>query len=211
MPLAYIPKHFSFTELNKQHDFIEKYNFGQLIVVKQDSLNIAHLPFLLDRDCKPQGTLLSHVAASNPIWKDLTAARVIAVFTGPHSYISPRWYKTKDQVPTWNYSAIYVQGTARIIPPNTLDKLLTRLVEKEENQLVSRDKWSISNISDSRYQMMQKSIVGIELNIKGIEAKLKMSQNRDPVDQLEVIAALKALGSETAVAVASAIETQSIG
>ncbi|MBH69145.1 MAG: transcriptional regulator [Rhodospirillaceae bacterium] len=210
MPLAYIPKHFTFTKLKKQHDFIDKYNFGQLIVVKQDSLNITHLPFLLDRDCKPKGKLLSHVAVSNPIWKDLEAARVIAVFSGPHAYISPRWYETNDQVPTWNYSAIYVQGTARIIEPETLDELLTRLVEKEENQLVSRDKWSTQDISDSKYQMMRKSIVGIELNIEEIEAKLKMSQNRTTVDQLGVVAALKALGSDTAAAVASAIETKSI-
>ena len=208
MSVAYIPKQFSFDGLIKQHDFIEKHNFGQLIVAKTRTLNVAHLPFFLDRNFKPKGRLLCHVATSNPIWEDIHSANVVAVFSGPHAYISPKWYVTNDQVPTWNNSAIYAHVTAKIIEQPDLGKHLSQLVEREE-KLMSPDKpWSVEEISSATYESMQKYIIGIELSISSIEAKMKMSQNRNPEDRMGVVEQLEVIGSEQTRSVASMIKSE---
>ncbi len=114
----YIPEAFAERDVERARSLITAHSFGMLIIPRSDGTpEIAHLPFLLDTDPAPYGTLRAHVARANPI-ADLLAndVPVVAVFTGPHAYVSPRWYvDPAKNVPTWSFTAVHAHGTARKI------------------------------------------------------------------------------------------------
>lgn len=85
----YIPTAFEQTDQNKLHEFIEANSFGLLVSTHVGEPFATHLPFLLQRDSGPHGCLFGHVARANPQWRDLDGQTVLAIFTGPHAYISP--------------------------------------------------------------------------------------------------------------------------
>ena len=206
MSVTYIPRHFEFHGLKEKHDFIDTYNFGQLICTNGDNLNIAFLPFSLIRSNFPLGALQCHVARNNSIWRDIKKGRMTAIFSGPHAYISPRWYSSSDQVPTWNYSAVFAEGRATLLNDDQLTRLLKTLTDSEENRTRNKSKWSTKEVGTTKYRSMMKAIVGIELQIEKIYGKLKMSQNRSSKDRVGAINGLRESESENHVAVAKMIK-----
>src|SRR4051812_5840105 len=106
----YVPAAFAEPDRGRLHEFIEAYSFG-LLVSSHRGPFATHLPFLLDRTAGPHGTLVGHMARANPQWHDLDGREVLAVFSGPHAYVSPSWYEADDVVPTWNYVAVHARGT----------------------------------------------------------------------------------------------------
>src|SRR5271170_5889712 len=110
----YIPAAFAESDLTKLHDFIEQHSFG-LLVSQVDGLPFAaHLPFLLERTAGPHGTLVGHMARANPQWREANGQTALAIFSGPHDYISPTWYEAEQVVPTWNYTAVHAYGRVQI-------------------------------------------------------------------------------------------------
>src|SRR2546421_8219004 len=111
----YIPAAFAEPDLTKLHEFVEQNSFS-LLVSMVDGLPFAtHLPFLLERTAGRQGTLVGHVARANPQWRELAGQTALAIFSGPHAYISPTWYEAQRVVPTWNYTAVHASGRVEII------------------------------------------------------------------------------------------------
>src|SRR5258706_538307 len=111
----YIPAAFAETDLTKLHAFIEQHSFG-LLVSQVDGLPFAsHLPLLLERTVGPRGTLVGHMARANSQWREAAGQTVLAIFSGPHAYISPTWYEAEQVVPTWNYTAVHAYGTMQIL------------------------------------------------------------------------------------------------
>ena len=206
MSVTYIPRHFEFHGLKEKHDFIDTYNFGQLICTNGDNLNIAFLPFSLNLTNFPLGSLQCHVARNNSIWRDIKKGRVTAIFLGPHAYISPRWYSNSDQVPTWNYSAVFAEGRATLLDDDQLIPLLKTLTDSEENRTRNKSKWSTKEVGTPKYRSMMKAIVGIELQIEKIYGKLKMLQNRSSKDRVGAINGLGEGASENHLAVAKMIK-----
>ena len=206
MSVTYVPKHFEFHGLKEKHDFIDTYNFGQLICTHRDNLNIAFLPFLLNRTSFPLGSLQCHVARNNLIWRDIKKGRMTAVFSGPHAYISPRWYSSLDQVPTWNYSAVFAEGPVRLLNDDQVFPLLTKLTNNEENRTWNNIKWPTREVEASKYGSMMRAIVGIELQIEKIYGKLKMSQNRSSEDRAGAVKGLLESSSESHAAVAKMVK-----
>src|SRR6185369_2660094 len=97
------------------HPIIERYPFGTLIVPGTPP-DVSHLPFVLDPARCERGTLVAHVARAHPIWRAFAGRRpVIAIFPGPHGYVSPAWYTSRNAVPTWNYVVVHVHGTPRLL------------------------------------------------------------------------------------------------
>ena len=94
---------------------IEQYSFGLLISPCGDETQASHLPLLLDRTAGPRGELIGHMARANPQWQQADGSPVLAVFSGPHAYISPAWYEAENVVPTWNYTAVHVYGRFQAI------------------------------------------------------------------------------------------------
>jgi catechol 2,3-dioxygenase-like lactoylglutathione lyase family enzyme len=91
----YLPAAFAESDLTRLHDFIEQNSFG-LLVSQVDGLPFAsHLPFLLERPAGPHGTLVGHMARANPQWREASGQTALAIFSGPHAYISPTWYEAE--------------------------------------------------------------------------------------------------------------------
>src|SRR5437763_1460090 len=110
----YIPAAFDETEQPRLHDFVERHSFGVLVSQVSGMPFATHLPFLLERNSGPNGTLVGHVARANPQWQDAAGQTTLAIFSGPHTYISPTWYEAEQVVPTWNYTAVHVYGRIEI-------------------------------------------------------------------------------------------------
>jgi transcriptional regulator len=135
-PTMYIPAAFAETDLAKLDDFIELNSFG-LLVSQVEGLPFAtHLPFLLERTTGPHGTLLGHMARANPQWREAGGQTGLAIFSGPHAYISPTWYEAEQVVPTWNYTAVHAYGRLQIVEDEgALLEIVERSVRVYENAM----------------------------------------------------------------------------
>jgi transcriptional regulator len=186
----YIPKAFREDDVKKLHKLMQEYSFAAL-VTQQDGVPVAtHLPFLLDSERGPYGTLMAHMARANTQWRTFDGEQeALVIFQGPHAYISPSWYEIELSVPTWNYAAVHAYGVPRIIDDKAvLYELLKALIQMHEAQLEKR--WDFQLPKDYLQKMMQ-GIVGFEIQITRLEGKFKMSQNRTVSEQQRVIAALR--------------------
>lgn len=190
--VMYCPSTFAVTDPSVLHAFIRRHSFATLVTHDGHVPQATHLPVLLRENSPSQVTLVTHVARANPQWKHLENGReVLVMFAGPHAYVSPAWYATEPAVPTWNYTAVHVYGVPRLVSdPAELSAMLDELIEFYESRRPNR--WH-GNLPVDYRQKMMKAIVGIEIAIRRIEGKFKLSQNR-PDDVRGVIAALS--GSE---------------
>jgi transcriptional regulator len=132
------------------------------------------------------------MARANPQWQGFGEAQpVLAIFHGPHAYVSPSWYRATG-VPTWNYAVVHVYGRARPIEDQaTLRSLIERLTALHEARNPSP--WR-NDLPDDRYHDLLGKIVGFEIDIERMEAKFKLSQNRSDADRQGVIAGLRGTG-----------------
>ena len=185
----YLPKSFHIEDRPELQAFMRAYNFASLVTQHAGAPFASHLPFMLDGERGPHGTLLAHMARANPQWRDFAAGgEVLVMFQGPHAYISPAWYETHPSVPTWNYAVVHAYGVARIVEDHaTLHHMLEMLVDTHEAAFAQP--WRMELPQDYLDKMMR-AIVGFEIEITRLEGKLKLSQNRSEHDQQRVVAAL---------------------
>lgn len=200
----YIPTSFHESDQAKLFDFIERNTFGLLVSRVADEPFATHLPLLLDRSRGPHGNLIGHLAKANAQWQDADGQTVLAVFSGPHVYVSPSWYEAENVVPTWNYVAAHVYGVFRVIPDRDgLAKVLRDFVAQYES---SRPRpWTFDPASDFAEKMM-KTIVGFRIEITRIEGKWKLNQNRPAEQRARVVSALRRFTDENSRAVADLME-----
>jgi transcriptional regulator len=189
----YLPNHFSDDDPQRLADFIDDNSFGALLTVDEGRPFASHIPFIYDRD---PGILLGHVARANPQWRHFAnGSGVMVIFQGPHAYISPSWYLTPG-VPTWNYAVAHVYGSAQAVhEPEKIAHIIERLTEIHERTHDSP--WRPTY--DPR---MLGAIVGIEIRVREIQGKFKLSQNRSAADEAAVISRLESSGNENSAAVA---------
>jgi transcriptional regulator len=192
----YVPPHFAETDRVALHDFIDAHSFGLLVSELSGAPFATHLPFLLERDRGSHGALVGHVARANPHWKELAARPALAVFSGPHAYISPRWYEAENVVPTWNYVAVHASGRATVIEnPGELLDIVRRSVavfEAGEPQ-----PWALDT-SSPFVERLVAQIVGFRIEIETLEGKWKLNQNHTAERRAKVVRALDARGGANA-------------
>jgi transcriptional regulator len=192
----YVPAHFAEPDPAAARSLIEENPFGLLLVPLAEAAEIAHIPFVLDADPAPLGTLRAHVARQNPVASLLaTPRRVIAIFTGAHGYVSPRWYVSPpNNVPTWNFMATHAHGVAtRIEGREEVLRALADLTDRFEAG--TPEPWSL-----------RRGVVAFSIRIERFETKMKLSQNRPPEDRLRVAVALRARRGPGDEVIARAIE-----
>ncbi len=200
----YIPTTFAEADLSKLHEFIEQNSFGVLVSQVNGLPFATHLPFLLDRGTGPQGTLIGHVARANPQWQQLGGQTALAIFSGPHAYISPTWYEAEQVVPTWNYVAVHVYGQVQIIEDQgALLEIVQKLVAVYE-QARPRP-WSFHG-SETFGERLLTQIVGFRLEINKIEGKWKLNQNQPVERRQKVVRALRERNDDNAQAIAALIQ-----
>ncbi len=193
----YVPSAFERSDPAELFDFIEAHSFAVLVSDRAEEPFATHLPLLLDRTAGPHGTLIGHMARANPQWRELDGRPVLAVFSGPHAYVSPSWYASKREhgrvVPTWNYSTAHVYGELVVHEDAAwLGDHVRRLTDLHE---AGADRpWSVDDAPERFISGQLRAIVGVELIISRIEGKTKLSQNRPDPDVRGVIAGLQSLG-----------------
>jgi transcriptional regulator len=195
----YIPKRFNEDDGETLSSFIDENAFGVLVTVNEGRPFASHIPFIYEREAK---LLLGHVARANPQWQHFSnKADVMVIFQGPHAYVSPSWYVAPG-VPTWNYTVAHVYGSAEAVDDQARVKILVeRLTERYERN--NKPPWV-----PTYDQRLLSAIVGIQINIKEIQAKFKLSQNRSTADKAAVISKLQATGSQNDAALATLMATK---
>jgi transcriptional regulator len=181
---VYIPKYAKHEDPGLVREFIESHPFAT-VVTHVSGLFAGHFPFLVS-DLHGDLVLVSHMAKSNPQWKQIeNEPTVLVIFQGPHAYVSPSIYINPMNVPTWNYTAVHAYGKARVIHElEAVESILARTVEKFESQRESP--WRYDLPRDFRDKLI-KAIVAFEISIERVEGKFKLSQNREPKDYEAVV------------------------
>lgn len=182
----YIPASFKNEDLKELHEHMDNWSFITLITPAEQTSHITHIPVLLDSKQGKFGMITGHFAEQNPHWKHLEDKESIAIFHGPHAYISPTWY-SKPDVPTWNYSVIHAHGNAEIIKDKNL------LINRQKELIVKFEKgnWDMNALPEDYIDTLLGMIVGFQLTITKLEGKYKLGQNRSKENMKGVIESLK--------------------
>jgi transcriptional regulator len=185
----YVPQWFARTEPAELFAFMEAHSFALLVSARDDAPFATHLPLLIEREAGPHGTLVGHMARANPHWRDLDGHPVLAVFSGPHAYISPTWYEAEGTVPTWNYVAVHATGTFRLLDdPTAVTDIVARTVALYEAHMPTP--WRVDTGAEYVRKLVN-GIVGFRIEVDRLEGKWKLNQNHTPERRTMVIAALE--------------------
>lgn len=205
----YLPQHFEETNVGVLHDLIRAHPLGSLVVMTSQGLDANHIPFLVQPEPLPFGSLRGHVARGNAVWRDAAAgAEALVIFQGAEAYISPSLYPSKQEhgkvVPTWNYAVVHAHGRIRAIDdPAWLRGHVDELVGRHEAGRPMP--WKTSDAPSDFVDKLLHAIVGIEIRIDRLVGKWKVSQNRPPADREGVVEGLTQDGSAAAAAMADLV------
>ncbi|SFE79281.1 negative transcriptional regulator, PaiB family [Bacillus sp. OV194] len=178
----YIPKPFEINDEEMMFDVIEQYSFATVISQHEGAPFATHLPLVLDREKR---MLYGHFARPNHQWKDIEQQKVLVIFQGPHGYVSPSWYETREAVPTWNYVTVHVYGEIQVIQDEQeMAETLFSMVKQYEDPESSYD---VNDLDPHYISGMQKGIVGFRLAVTSMEGKAKLSQNHPLIRQQMVM------------------------
>jgi transcriptional regulator len=197
---VYRPSHFEERDPAVLHALIRAHPLGAWVTTVDGALVVNHIPFLLRPDPGPCGTLVGHVARANDVWSRFAAApESIVVFQGPGGYVTPSWYPAKREhgkvVPTWNYAVVHAHGTPRAIEDKDwLLALVTALTDMQESR--ESPPWRVTDAPEGYVRAMLGAIVGIEIPLRALVGKWKVSQNRSAADRAGVASGLAARGDD---------------
>jgi transcriptional regulator len=198
----YVPQHFAAGDRAAVARVIHDHPFATLITPAAAEPHFTHLPLLHVADCEPHGTLLGHFARANAHWQASESAESIAIFHGPHAYVSPSWYaEPSSAVPTWNYAVVHAHGRIELAPaPADTRAILDAMIHRFESTRPAP--WQIG-LDRARLDAMVGAIVGFRFRVRRVEAKFKLSQNRSREDRVRVAEALDAEAYADAAATAA--------
>ena len=190
----YIPAAFQVDDPEQIAAFIAVNSFATLVTQDEGAPFASHVPLLFERDAGALGTLVGHLARPNPQWEDAAnepnGIPALAIFSGPHTYISPTWYGEPNTVPTWNYIAVHATGKLKLIEDTErLLQLLTRTVSIYEAS--QPQPWRIEDQNAEFIQKLLGGIVGFELVVEKLEGKWKLNQNQSAVRRERVMQVLE--------------------
>ena len=165
-------------------EFMRANSFAVLVTGTGGTLHASHLPVLVDA-VDGRIRLDMHMARNNPQWQEFFDDEVMVVFSGPHAYVSPRWYEEQERVPTWNYAAVHAYGIPGVIDESKLKhENQRRLVAMLDPQWLPR----FDALRPEYVERMLAGIVNFEIAITRLETRWKLSQNRSRREQ-ELISA----------------------
>lgn len=200
----YIPRAYRQDDIDELVAFMRAHSFVALVSIIDGAPFASHVPVVVRRDGDAI-TVHGHLARANPHWKAFGAGDALAIFTGPHAYISPSSYEQRESVPTWNYIAVHASGPVRAL--HAADDRAA--LEDEMRAMIQAYEGAYQQQWDSlpeRYRSgMLQGIVGFTLTVARLEGKAKLSQNRPEGDQRRVAAALLASADPAAQAVGAAM------
>ncbi len=170
---------------------IDEVGFGMVFAQTPDGPRVAHTPILSTGD----GAVQFHIARANGLTRHLTDGNVLVTVNGPDAYVSARWYECADEVPTWNYIAIELEGPVRRMEEEGLLALLEGLSARHEARIESGTPWTMDKLSDRARNGLLRGIVGFEMEVKAWRETVKLSQNKGADDRARVMAGLESNGA----------------
>jgi transcriptional regulator len=172
--------------------FAEARGFGTVCAWNGKRPIASLLPFYLShaRDGTPE--VLFHVARHNPLARlaDGATSWLLAV-NGSDAYVSPDWYVSPDQVPTWLYQSVHLTGTVRVLSDDELAAQIDTLSAKFENWLAPKKPWTAAKMTPARLEAMKKAIVGLVMTVEDVEGSFKLNQHKSEADFAAVATALE--------------------
>jgi len=198
----YTPAHFEIDDRAAIARLMHDHPFATLLTPASPEPLISHVPLLFVPECEPHGTLIGHMARANPHWQGAGGAESVAIFHGPHAYVSPSWFAEPSKgVPTWNYAVVHASGRLDVIDDAVeTRRVLDALVQRFEGDRPAP--WAFS-MAERQRDALVGAIVAFRLRIRHLTGKFKLSQNRPAGDRTRVAAALDAEPYADAAAVAA--------
>jgi transcriptional regulator len=189
----YVPPAHREEHLPSIHRWMVEIRLAHLVTATADGIIATPLPMILNESEGDQGTLYGHVARANPQWRTAPTCDAMAIFAGPDAYVTPSWYLTKQEtgkvVPTWNYIAVHAYGAVEFFEDaDRLLDIVTRLTDRHEQPRA--EPWAVTDAPADFIKSQLRGIVGLRMPITRLDAKRKMSQNRNAADRAGVIKGL---------------------
>ncbi len=188
----YVPKHFLTTDGEEIVSFMKQYSFGTIISTKDNFPSATHLPFLISVK-EDKIILASHFAKANTQWENIAENQSLVIFSEPHAYISPQHYDKESNVPTWNYFSVHAYGQGQIIadPVQTFAVLEATINAYEP---AYKKRWD--GLPEEYKSKMIKGNVAFEIVITDLQAKKKLSQNRNDAEKERIIESLSSSSNQ---------------
>ncbi len=178
----YIPSYYKQEDKNKLIGYMKQFPFGILVTANENKPWATHIPFVVEEEDN-HIVLYTHISAANPQGKQLTNAKVLAIFREPHAYISPSLYNKPQNVPTWNYIAVHAYGKVEMIEGKPeLIQLQKKMIDMLEPAYMEQ----FDNLPEKYLDDLLKGITGFRIVIDEIFGKEKLSQNKmeDEIDRI---------------------------
>jgi transcriptional regulator len=197
----FVPEHYRERGATELFEAMRAHAFATIISADADGASTATwIPFVVEGEPK-RPVIFGHLARANPQWTSWNPATpLLALFQGPHHYVSPSWYASTPNVPTWNYLAVQVRGRPRVLEdPHEVEAMLERLVGQFE---AGRDPaWELRDQPAEYRARMARGIVAFELLIDEITGAFKLSQSKSAADRAGAIAGLERCAGDDAAAI----------
>jgi transcriptional regulator len=192
----YVPQHNRMEDRAQLLAFMRQYSFATLVSCAGGSPRATHLPFVVEEGQGGALRLVAHLARANPQWRGFDGrGEVLAIFQGPHAYVSPSHYQRHPSVPTWNYAAVHAAGSLRLLEGRD-DKLaaLRGLIGVNDPAFLA----TMDALPPDYLEQKLSGIVAFEIAVTHLEARWKLSQDRLPGERGVIVEALSAQGGAAA-------------
>ncbi len=173
-------------------DFMREFTFA-MVITSKGGIRVTNVPTLYKPDPEGWGSVWFHLARGNAQNQAFDGPdEAVIVFHGPHGYISPNWYNTKNAVPTWNFAVVHAKGHPRRIDDDAaFAENLRQLVALNEGRYGGGDKWDFAKLPESYLKGMRQGIVAWEMKVESVEGKFKLGHERPDADRQGVLTGLE--------------------
>lgn len=185
--------------------FIRQYPFATLVHVLEGKPLATHLPLELVEKTPGTFVLQGHVSKANPQWRAFAESPALVIFTEPHAYISASWYE-QDKIPTWNYIAVHITGRTTVLDETATHLSLERLMQRYESGRENEAR--IGDMPEDDYKKNLSGIVGFEISLDEVQARYKLSQNKNDKDYASVVTHLERSEDQQERAIAAAMRSK---
>jgi transcriptional regulator len=191
----YVPRHNQLEDRAAQLAYMRAYSFAAMVSCGPGGLMATHLPFVID-EAEGRIILLAHMAKANPQWRDFAAcAEAMVIFMQPHAYVAPRLYDSRQNVPTWNYVAVHAYGKPALIEDRAAKlELQRKLVRQHDPGYLAQ----MAELPDSYLDAKLGAIVSFSLAVTRIDARYKLSQDKNPAERERIARELESSGDSVA-------------
>ena len=189
----FVPKINAWNDEPEIKNFIKENGFGILILVDAQGVpHATHIPILLEQNESGAAVLCGHISKANPSARLIGEVQnALVIFHGAHSYVSSSWYE-KENVSTWNYSAVHIYGKLRVLTHEELLHNVSHLTEKYESSVAKP--LHVDAMSPEMVHKEMRGIIGFEISLDDVQAKRKLSQNRNDHDYKNIVNELEKVG-----------------